>query len=227
MKLLNLLFIFSVLILLASLPSVFAEAQNIELKCPSGVVSVKIDNESVNIECLATKTENETEIKSTQSNTLSTQTENIEDTTEVLVKSASKSIEQDSSDIYEIVVVNQDKTAKAYSIEVSDIEGWATSKVDPSNFELEADSSQKVNVYVTANEAAALGKHSFAVSVKSDDTASKQINLEANLTAVRVNPLLIIVIILAIILVVLVLVFLKTRDIGDEETLEGIEETYY
>ena len=147
------------------------------------------------------------------------------ETSDAIPTVTSQTVAQGKTALYEISVVNLGTSAKTYSVEITGTDGWASYSINPLTVSLQKDARSQLNVYLTAQDKAASGTHTFTATVKASDGWEKQFVLTANTEAARtVDPVLISVIVLAIILVVLIVIFAKSR--GKPEALEG-EETYY
>jgi uncharacterized membrane protein len=139
--------------------------------------------------------------------------------------------------VYPIALTNEGKSAMTYVVKVEGTEGWATSRISPSNvIVLAPGESSTVFVYLSATDDAAAGEHVFSVSISSADTMLKQLPLKA--TVVGSQPvsfgwdkiktaLEIGFVILVVILVVLGLIigFSKLKEKEEPEEVSG--QTYY
>jgi len=147
------------------------------------------------------------------------------ETSDAIPTVTEQTVGQGKTASYEISVVNLGTSAKTYSVEISGTDGWASYSINPSAVSLQKDARSQLNVYLTAQDKATAGTHTFTATVKSSDGWQKQFTFTANVEAARtVDPVLISVIVLAIILVVLIAIFVKSRS--KPEALED-EETYY
>jgi uncharacterized membrane protein len=153
-------------------------------------------------------------------------TQGITQSTEVYANKVIGSVAQGETSAYKFTLLNVGGSSAVYSVSVQGIDGWATAAVNPASATVQKDSTATLTVYITADKNAALGQHIATVTVKSGDTAIKQLSIVSEVTengTFAIDPLLITAVILAIILIVLVAVFVKTRKSG--EKLE--EENYY
>ena len=154
-------------------------------------------------------------------------TQGITQSTEVYANKVIGSVAQGETSAYKFTLLNVGGSSAVYSVSVQGIDGWATAAVNPASATVvQKDSTATLTVYITADKNAALGQHIATVTVKSGDTAIKQLSIVSEVTesgTFAIDPLLITAVILAIILIVLVAVFVKTRKSG--EKLE--EESYY
>ena len=147
------------------------------------------------------------------------------ETSDAIPTVTSQTVAQGKTALYEISVVNLGTSAKTYSVEITGTDGWASYSLNPLTVSLQKDARSQLNVYLTAQDKATAGTHTFTATVKASDGWEKQIVLTADIDAARtVDPVLISVIVLAIILVVLIVIFAKSR--AKPEALED-EETYY
>lgn len=146
--------------------------------------------------------------------------------------------------LYPLTITNEGNAAKAYTIEVDGADDFASVQINPtSTFIVNADDSQAVFIYLTANDDAKEGQQIFTITVKSGNEVLKQIPLTADVTAgddaeaeeeasnfsLR-NALEVGLIVLVVILVILGIVvgigrMKKDDEFDDEEEVEG--KTYY
>ncbi len=139
--------------------------------------------------------------------------------------------------VYPIALTNEGKSTKTYVIRVDGTEGWATSRISPSNVVVLAPGeTSTVFIYLSATDAATTGEHMFSVSISSADTVLKQLPLKASVVSEQVpvfgwdkikTALEIGFVILVVILVVLGLIigFSKLREKDEPEEVSG--QTYY
>lgn len=77
---------------------------------------------------------------------------------------------------FPVTLTNAGTTTKTYSLSVEGTNGWATTKMTPSNVVvLGAGETQAVYVAVTANQDAAAGDHTFVVTVKHNNEVLQQL----------------------------------------------------
>lgn len=153
----------------------------------------------------------------------------------VSVDTATKEVDQGKGIIYRFTVANLGSEAEAYNVEVSGVDSWATSRVDPAFVTVASDNTGEVFVYVSANENAAPGLHMFTVKVKAQDTIVKEFNLGADVKEVQAKTfnlasiLWVIFAVLVIVVVVLGIILLVKRSKEDkaEEPGTGEAQTYY
>ncbi len=139
--------------------------------------------------------------------------------------------------VYPVALTNQGSATKTYVVKVDGTEGWATSRISPSNVVVLAPGeTSTVFIYLSATEDAAAGDHMFSVIVSSADTVLKEIPLKASVASETAptfgwdkikTALEIGFVILVVILVVLGLIigFSKLRDKEEPEEVSG--QTYY
>ena len=139
--------------------------------------------------------------------------------------------------VYPIALTNEGKSTKTYVIKVEGTEGWATSRISPSNVVVLAPGeSSTVFIYLSATDAASAGEHMFSVSISSADAVLKQLPMKANVIGAQSmifgwdkikTALEIGFVILVVILVVLGLIigFSKLREKEEPEEVSG--QTYY
>lgn len=139
--------------------------------------------------------------------------------------------------IYPITLTNGADTAKTYTLSVSGLDQWATTKLSPSNvLILNPRESKQAYVYVAANEAATVGEHVFSLQVNVGDDVVQQIPLKADVlesagssawdgvkTALQVGVVMLVVLI--VILAVVMLYQRKSKGSAKED--EQIAQTYY
>ena len=146
--------------------------------------------------------------------------------------------------LYPLTITNEGNAAKAYTVEVDGADDFASVQINPtSTFIVDADDSQAVFIYLTANDDATEGQQIFTITVKSGDEVLKQIPLTADVIADEEaeaeedasdfslrNALEIGLIVLVVILVILGIVvgigrMKKDDEFDDDEEVEG--KTYY
>jgi uncharacterized membrane protein len=147
---------------------------------------------------------------------------------DIMLQQTSATIEQGKGAVYSLFVANLG-SEETFVVSVEGIDGWATAQVNPMVFTLGEGESKTVNVYIAANEDAAVAQHVFTVKVKYGDS-TKVYNMNADVTGKTMafsgldlkTILMVIAIILAIIIVILLIVLLAKRN-----SKEKTEETYY
>ena len=141
--------------------------------------------------------------------------------------------------IFPISLTNGASVAKTYTLSVSGADGWAVTKVSPSNvLILNAGETKQAYVYVAANENSAVGEHVFSVDVKVGNDVVQSIPLKADVLestnsnawdgvkkALSVGVILLVVLILALGAVVLYQKKFKSADESKDD--EQIAQTYY
>ncbi len=164
-----------------------------------------------------------------------------EETAEKTIITISTDVQQlvkgQGGSVYPIALTNEGKSTKTYVIKVDGIEGWATSRISPSNVVVLAPGeTSTIFVYLSATDAAAAGEHMFSVSVSSADAVLKQLPLKAEIVGQQTTSfgwdriktaLEIGFVILVVILVVLGLIigFSKLKEKEEPEEVSG--QTYY
>jgi len=154
--------------------------------------------------------------------------------TQVVYKSGAESV-------YPLMINNMGDSSKAYTIAVSGVDAWGTSRVDPgSSIIVPAKSTATAFLYVAANDKTTAGEKYFKVTVgtdgdvkeiplsaqvkaSKDDDSSKNSNDWSGLKRTLEVTLIILVIIL--ILIGLIVGFNKLRGSGNDEDEDA--KTYY
>ncbi len=139
--------------------------------------------------------------------------------------------------IYPVTLSNEGSEAKTYTLGTSGADSFATVEVSPSSLVmLKPGETKTVYVYVSANEDATTGAHSFSVDIKNGAETLQQVPLTANVVAPQGGDwdgvkkgleVGLIVLIIVLIVLGLIVAFSKAKkgdDDGDEE-LAG--QTYY
>ena len=141
--------------------------------------------------------------------------------------------------IYPLSLTNGASSAKTYTLTVSGADGWAVTKVSPSNvLILNAGETKQAYVYVAANENAATGEHVFSVDIRVGNDVVQQVPLKADVLesannsawagvkkALSVGVILLVVLIIALGAVVIYQRKFKSADETKED--EQIAQTYY
>ena len=144
--------------------------------------------------------------------------------------------------IYPVAITNPTSEAKSFTLSVSGVESFGTVKVSPSTLlVVESGATETFYVYVSANEDATFGSHTFGVSVKSNDKVLKEFPLNVNVIEGQATEqtegwdsvkkgLLVGLVVLIVLLVILglIIAFNKMKGSEDEEELEeSASQTYY
>ena len=151
----------------------------------------------------------------------------------VSVDSAVQTAEMGKGAVYKVSVANLGADAKIFMVETMGTSGWATARVDPQLQTVAGEKTADFNVYVSPNEGATAGAHSFSVLVKDSEgklVAEKALSVNVNAVAEKDtlrNVLEVAFVVLLIILVVVGLIVL-VRKLGSDEPEEAVEgKTYY
>jgi len=151
----------------------------------------------------------------------------------VSVDSAVQTAEMGKGAVYKVSVANLGSEAKIFMVETMGTSAWATSRVDPQLQTVAGEKTADFNVYVSPNEGATAGAHSFSVLVKDSEgklVAEKALSVNVNAVAEKDtlrNVLEVAFVVLLIILVVVGLIVL-VRKLGSDEPEEAVEgKTYY
>lgn len=149
--------------------------------------------------------------------------------TAIIPKEVSKEVEQGKTSTFEITLVNLAETEQSYSIDVTGVDSWAVAQVSPSiDVNLATESSQTVTVYLTPSVAAALGKHSFSVDVKSGNAVVGKVDFVADVVKEKaLNALTLSAIILAVVLAALIIALIMLKAQGGKESRTEEEISYY
>ena len=158
-----------------------------------------------------------------------------QDKTVVSVDSDTKSITAgEGGAIYPITIMNEGVTSKSYTIEADGVD-WASVKISPSNVVvLNGGQSKAVYLYVSANEATAVGEHMFGVNIKSGSEVLQTVNFKADVMGskglLEKSALLIALEYVAIVLVVILVIVgivLAVQKVKKSEGGEELAQTYY
>lgn len=144
----------------------------------------------------------------------------------------------ESGVIYPVTMTNSANVAKTYTLTVSGVSTWGTSKVSPTNvIVLQSGEQKQAYVYVAANENSALGEHVFSLDVSTDNEMVQQVPLRADVLEGAagsawngVKKALQVAVILLIVLIVvlgIVIGFQKNRKDDNKDDVEDISQTYY
>jgi hypothetical protein len=139
-----------------------------------------------------------------------------------------------SGAVYQVTVENTGVSSKSYAIGVSGVTSFGSSEVSPSNVVVVSPGqTETAFVYVSANQQATAGPHSFTIDIKdSNGKVLQQVPLTADVTEATVagwdkakKSLEVGLIVLIVILIILGLIFAfnKAKEREDEET----SQTYY
>lgn len=139
--------------------------------------------------------------------------------------------------IYPVTLSNEGSEAKTYTLGTSGADSFATVEVSPSSLVmLKAGETKTVYVYVSANEDASIGMHSFSVDIKNGAETLQQIPLTANVVAPiggdwdgvkKGLEVGLIVLIIVLIVLGLIVAFSKAKKGDDEGDDELAGQTYY
>lgn len=144
--------------------------------------------------------------------------------------------------IYPVSVTNPTSSAKSLTLGVAGVEAFGTVKISPSTLlVVQPGATETFYVYVSANEDATLGQHTFGVEVKSNNEVLQQFPLNVNVVESEQpaqdsgwegvkKGLLVGLVVLIVILVILglIIAFNKMKGSEDEEEVEeGASQTYY
>jgi len=153
----------------------------------------------------------------------------------ISVDTATKEVDPGKGIIYRLTAANLGAQTETYTVEVSGVDTWATSRVDPALVTVASDSTGELFVYISANENAVPGLHMFTVKVKSGDTTVKEFNLGADVKEVAkagtlslASILWMVFAVLVIVVAVLGVILLVKRskeDNAEEPSTEA--QTYY
>jgi hypothetical protein len=157
----------------------------------------------------------------------------------ISVDSIAKSVAQDSSVVYKVMIANFGNSKAVYSAEVLGAGVWGTASVEPGFTSVNAGETGELLIRVAPNTGVE-GSQSFTVKVKANGETLKEINLAANVEAASSDlgnvkrGLEVGFAVLAILLVILGLIIafnkLKSDEGEDEELGEGetsAGQTYY
>ena len=145
-----------------------------------------------------------------------------------------------SGAIYPFTIQNNGAQSASYTVEVTGVESFGTTKVSPSTLVVvNGKDSETVYVYVAASEEASLGQHTFGVAIKSNDETLLTQPMTANVVepegksgaweTVKVAleiGLGVLVIILIILALVVAFRNMKDNEEGPEEDMTA-GQTYY
>ncbi|MAE13478.1 hypothetical protein CMO92_02850 [Candidatus Woesearchaeota archaeon] len=162
--------------------------------------------------------------------------EDLEDSRTVISVPGSQTVTVGTGGVtYPVVISNEGKTAKTYTLTVEGAASWATTRLDPgSQVVVGSHDTETVFLYVTPLDDAEAGQKVFTVTLESGDE-KKEIPLTADVVAAPsgdgtsgglVRGLQVALIVLVIILIILGLVvgFNKMKDSDDED---DENQTYY
>ena len=144
------------------------------------------------------------------------------------IDGVSKEAAQGEEIAYKVMLANLGGEDKLLSLEVAGEKLWANSRVDPGFITLKKDTTGEFYVYLKADEKAAVGKHIFAVKLKSGDTVIAEKALTTEVTAgsetqsntIVTKKALIIGFGVLVVLLVIVGLIIAFNRMNDEETGE-------
>ena len=185
----------------------------------------------------------ETNVRVVSDESCETATDDKEPTTQTVISVGSTRQDAPRGEggvIYPLTITNAGKTSKTFIITVEGVSEWATTKMSPGNtVTIGAGETQAVYLYLTANEAAAVGERMFTVTIQSDGKVLKQIPFTANVVAGEtstgdwdklkrglVTGLAIIIVLLVLLGLIIGFNKLKGGD-DDEDDLDEDGKTYY
>ncbi|MBU0536347.1 MAG: hypothetical protein KKE20_05240 [Nanoarchaeota archaeon] len=146
--------------------------------------------------------------------------------------------------IYPVSVTNLGSSAKSITLTVTGVESFGTVKVSPSTLVVvESGATETLYVYVSANEDATFGSHTFGVKVSSNNEMLKEFPLNVNVVEGEAGTadgswdsvkkgLLVGLVVLIVLLVILglIIAFNKMKgseDDEEDELDESASQTYY
>ncbi len=143
---------------------------------------------------------------------------------------------------YPITITNGAPSSQTFTLGVSGVDTWGTSTFDPSNvLVVPAKGTSTAFLYLTANNDAVNGKHTFALSV-SNSAGTETLPIEANVlpadnaTSIddgtnlrRILEIALIVFVILLVLLGLIIAFTKMKEIPPKKEEEVVEQkpTYY
>ena len=157
--------------------------------------------------------------------------------TVITVDSSIKDVEQGKGAVYKVLFANLGQEAKTFTLSVDGVD-FGTSRVDPAVITVAKDGTAESYVYVSANEAATPGTHSFNLRVNSGTDIIKDVSISSNIveeenkTSVDAKTVLEgLFILLLVILIVLGVIVAVKRSKGAKETGKPeephLEQSYY
>jgi uncharacterized membrane protein len=161
-----------------------------------------------------------------------------EGTTVIQIPNTQVVYQSGAESVYPLMINNMGNSAKAYTIAVSGVDAWGTSRVDPgSSIVIPAKSTATVFLYVAANDKTEAGEKYFKVTVGTEGDM-KEIPLSAQVRASEDNAqsndwsglkrtleVALIILVIILILIGLIVGFNKLRGSGNEEDEDA--KTYY
>jgi uncharacterized membrane protein len=145
-----------------------------------------------------------------------------------------QTIKVGSTGVYPITISNLGNSAKTYTITIQSAADWGTFKVSPSNLLLlESKEAKTAYLYVTPN-ANADETNLFVVEIN-DGTESKQVALQADVSAQETGGfrraleigLIVLVVLLVIVGLIVAFTKLASNDDDDDEDDDETTQTYY
>ncbi|MEK6940880.1 MAG: hypothetical protein AABW49_03205 [Nanoarchaeota archaeon] len=142
---------------------------------------------------------------------------------------------------YRVMIANLGMESKLFTVETEGEQIFADSSVVPAFVTIPAESNGEVVVYITPQEGATEGRHSFTLRVKSGTEIVSEISLTTTVEAVVAvddnegsgfdgdlkQALIIGVVVLVVVLIILGLIVAFSRMRGDEELGTGEGQSYY
>ena len=161
-----------------------------------------------------------------------------EGTTVIQIPNTQVVYQSGAESVYPLMINNMGDSAKAYTIAVSGVDAWGTSRVDPgSSIVIPAKSTATVFLYVAANDETTAGEKYFKVTVGTEGDM-KEIPLSAQVKASEDNTsandwsglkrtleVALIILVIILILIGLIVGFNKLRGSGNEDDEDA--KTYY
>lgn len=163
-----------------------------------------------------------------------------EGTTVIQIPKTQVVYQSGAESVYPLMINNMGDSSKAYTIAVSGVDAWGTSRVDPgSSIVIPAKSTATVFLYVAANDKTTAGEKYFKVTVGTDGDV-KEIPLSAQVKASENNSstnsndwsglkktleVALIILVIILILIGLIVGFNKLRGSGNDDDEDA--KTYY
>jgi uncharacterized membrane protein len=152
--------------------------------------------------------------------------------TVLTIGSAINQVSAGKAAIFPVTLANEGTATEAYSIVVEGASSWATAQVTPETVvQVNAGETATAFVYVTPDEKAEAGQHTFTLTVKSGEETLKQVALNVEVlnganSAVKALEIGLIVLVIVLVVLGLIIGFNKIKaNKEDEEGEEG--QTYY
>jgi len=180
------------------------------------------------------KSTSETYLLNVESKSKTTTTSSTTDMDRIIaVDTATQEVSQGKGVIYRITLANLGDKTETYNIEVSGVETWGTSRVDPNYVVVEKDSTGEAFVYIAANENAVEGLHMFTAKIKANNEVVKEISLGADvndnerLSLTQILWIVFGVLVLVVLILGIILLVRGSRDNSDSEEPINEGQTYY